>query len=56
VIAAAKGGHVEAIEALVEAGAETGVACTAGGSGGVDALMMACRYVWVEFTAVKSRN
>ncbi len=38
-----QGGHFEAMDALVEAGAETGVTCDAAGSSGVDALMMACR-------------
>ena len=43
VMAAAKGGHVEALKALAEAGGETGATCSAWGGGGVDSLMMACR-------------
>ena len=43
VMAAAKGGHVEALKALAEAGGETGATCSAWGGSGVDSLMMACR-------------
>ena len=39
-----QGGSVEALEALAEAGAETGATCRLSGCGGVDCLMLACRY------------
>ena len=46
-MAAAKGGSVEVLEALAEAGAETGTTCRLSGPptcAGVDCLMMASRW------------
>ena len=53
-MAAAKGGNVAALEALAEAGSETGATCSLAGCSGVDSLMLACRWVggsgggWLE--------
>ena len=56
VMAAAKGGHVAALEALAEAGSETGATCSLAGCSGVDSLMLACRWAGRMHHAFPNRS
>ncbi|GAX77240.1 hypothetical protein CEUSTIGMA_g4687.t1 [Chlamydomonas eustigma] len=48
VMAAAKGGSVDALKELAKAGGETGTTCSVSGCSGVDCLMLASRHDRVE--------